>query len=143
MPTISAYTSSELKEKIDRVMREEGRKQAQVSSTALELYAMLPAAARRAYLELSAADDEAHAAALERAISEVSRALLNAKWELTDARIVAEVSRRGSLPAHDLTEEEIAAFEVARSVGTPGGHGGDEERTRLCLDLNVIVAAQI
>jgi|tagenome__1003787_1003787.scaffolds.fasta_scaffold20967414_5 hypothetical protein len=120
MPTISAYTSSELKEKIDRVMREEGRKQAQVSSTALELYAMLPAAARRAYLELSAADDEAHAAALERAISEVSRALLNAKWELTDARIVAEVSRRGSLPAHDLTEEEIAAIAVAMSVGNSG-----------------------
>jgi hypothetical protein len=116
MPTISAYTSSELKEKIDRVMREEGRKQAQVSSTALELYAMLPAAARRAYLELSAADDEAHAAALERAISEVSRALLNAKWELTDARIAAEVARRGSLPRHDLTEDEIAAVAVAMAA---------------------------
>jgi hypothetical protein len=125
MPTISAYTSAELKEKIDRVMREEGRKQAQVSSTALELYAMLPAAARRAYLELSAVDDEAHAAALERAILEVSRALLNAKWELTDARIAAEVNRRGSLPVGDLTEEEIARIAVEMTgEGTAGARGG-------------------
>jgi len=119
MPTISAYTSTELKEKIDRVMREEGRNQAQVGSTALELYAMLPAAARRAYLELSAMDDEAHTVVRERAISEVSRALLNAKWELTDARIAAEVARRGTLPSHDLTEEEIAgiALEMSGEAG--------------------------
>ncbi|MFL5384374.1 MAG: hypothetical protein ACJ8GN_17775 [Longimicrobiaceae bacterium] len=125
MPTISAYTSAELKEKIDHVMREEGRKQAQVSSTALELYAMLPAAARRAYLELSAVDDEAHTAALERAILEVSRALLSAKWELTDARIAAEVSRRGSLPVGDLTEEEIARIAVEMTgEGTAGARSG-------------------
>jgi len=119
MPTISAYTSAELKEKIDRVMREEGRNQAQVGSTALELYAMLPAAARRAYLELSAMDDDAHTAVRERAISEVSRALLNAKWELTDARIAAEVARRGTLPARNLTEEEIAgiALEMSGEAG--------------------------
>ena len=122
MPTISAYTSPELKEKIDRVMREEGRKQAQVSSTALELYAMLPAAARRAYIELSAVDDEAHTAALERAILEVSRALLNAKWELTDARIATEVRRRGTLPEGDLTEEEIARIAVEATAG--GVRGG-------------------
>jgi hypothetical protein len=124
MPTISAYTSSELKEKIDRVMREEGRNQAQVGSTALELYAMLPAAARRAYLELSAADDEAHSVTLGRAISEVSRALLNAKWELTDARIAAEVAARGSLPEGDLSEDEIAAIAVAMTADTAGTESG-------------------
>ena len=112
MPTISAYTTEALKQKIDRVTREEGRKQAQVSSTALELYATLPAAARRAYLELSAVDDDVHAAALERAISEVSRALLNAKWDLLDTRIAEEVRSRGSLPAGDLTEDEIARIAV-------------------------------
>src|SRR6185436_2424688 len=112
MPTISAYTSSELKEKIDRVMREEGRKQAQVSSTALELYALLPPSARRAYLELSASDDAVHTAALERAVTEVSRALLNAKWALTDARIADEVRKRGSLPEGDLSEDEIARIAV-------------------------------
>src|SRR5688500_18914859 len=112
MPTISAYTSSELKEKIDRVMREEGRKQAQVSSTALELYALLPTAARRAYLELSASDDEVHTAALEGAIIEVSRALLNAKWALTDARLLDEVRKRGTLPEGELSEDEIARIAV-------------------------------
>jgi len=123
MPTISAYTSSELKEKIDRVMREEGRKQAQVSSTALELYAQLPAAARRAFLELSASDDEVHTAALDRAITEVSRALLNAKWDLTDARIADEVRKRGSLPDGDLSEDEIARIAVAMTVGAEADGG--------------------
>lgn len=112
MPTISAYTSPELKRKIDRVMREEGRKQAQVGSTALELYALLPPAARRAYLELSASDDEAHTAALERAIVEVSRALLNAKWDLTSVRLRAEARARGSLPEGDLSEDEIARIAI-------------------------------
>ncbi|HKP76638.1 MAG TPA: hypothetical protein VJT67_14005 [Longimicrobiaceae bacterium] len=112
MPTISAYTSDELKEKIDRVMREEGRKQAQVGSTALELYATLPAAARRAYIELSAVDDDVHAAALERAITEVSRALLNAKWDLLDTRVAEEVRARGLLPDGDLSEEEIGRIAV-------------------------------
>jgi hypothetical protein len=124
MPTISAYTSSELKEKIDRVMREEGRKQAQVSNTALELYALLPPAARRAYLELSASDDEVHTAALDRAITEVSRALLNAKWALTDARIADEVRKRGSLPEGDLSEDEIARIAVAMTADTAGAESG-------------------
>ena len=124
MPTISAYTSSELKAKIDRVMREEGRKQAQVSSTALELYAQLPPAARRAYLELSASDDEVHTAALERAITEVSRALLNAKWALTDARIADEVRKRGSLPEGDLSEDEIARIAVAMTANSVGAGSG-------------------
>jgi hypothetical protein len=124
MPTISAYTSSELKEKIDRVMREEGRKQAQVSSTALELYALLPTAARRAYLELSASDDEVHTVALERAIVEVSRALLNAKWALTDTRIADEVRRRGSLPEGDLSEDEIARIAVTMTADTAGAERG-------------------
>lgn len=112
MPTISAYTSPELKKKIDRVMREEGRKQAQVGSTALELYAQLPSAARRAYLELSASDDEAHIAALERAIVEVSRALLNAKWDLASIRLRAEVQARGSLPQGEISEDEIARIAI-------------------------------
>jgi hypothetical protein len=66
MPTISAYTSDDLKQRIDRIIREEGRKQAQVGSTALELYARLPAAARRAFLELSAAEAEQPTGVLER-----------------------------------------------------------------------------
>ena len=87
MPTISAYTSDDLKRRIDRIIREEGRKQAQVGSTALELYARLPAAARRAFLEVFAAESEQPTGVMERALSEVSRALLNAKWEITTERI--------------------------------------------------------
>lgn len=112
MPTISAYTSDELKERIDRITREEGRKQAQVGSTALELYAQLPPAARRAYLEVSAAEEELHSGILDRAIAEVSRALLNAKWEVVDARILREARERGTLPEGDLSEEEIAQIAV-------------------------------
>ncbi|HEV2148536.1 MAG TPA: hypothetical protein VGR37_14125 [Longimicrobiaceae bacterium] len=112
MPTISAYTSDELKRKIDRITREEGRKQAQVGSTALELYALLPAAARRAYLEVSAAEEELHTGVLERVVAEVSRALLNAKWEITSTRLIQEVRERGDLPEGDLSEEEIARLAV-------------------------------
>ena len=121
MPTISAYTSDALKEKIDRVMREEGRKQAQVGSTALELYATLPAAARRAYLELSAVDDEAHTAALEQAIHEVTRALLNARWDLLDSRIAVHVRERGSLPDRALSEEEMARIAIEMTADRAAG----------------------
>lgn len=112
MPTISAYTSDDLKRRIDQITREEGRKPAQVGSTALELYAHLPASARRAFLEISAAEEESHSGILDRAIAQVSRALLNARWEITDARVAREVRERGSLPAGDLSEEEIARIAV-------------------------------
>ena len=117
MPTISAFTSDELKRKIDRITREEGRKQAQVGSTALELYAMLPPAARRAYLEVSAAEAEVHTGALKRAITEVSRALLNAKWEITDVRVAREIRERGTLQERDLSEDEIARLAVELTSG--------------------------
>lgn len=87
MATISAYTSDALKRRNEEIMREEGRKQAQVGSTALELYARLPAAARRAYLELAAAEDRQENNLLARVIAEVTRSLLNAKWELADAQL--------------------------------------------------------
>lgn len=112
MPTISAYTSDELKRKIDRITRDEGRKQAQVGNTALELYAALPPAARRAFLEICAAEEELRTGALDRAIADVSRALLNAKWEITSARMTSEVRERGTLPERDLTEDEIAELAV-------------------------------
>ena len=50
---------------------------------------------------------------------EARRALLNAKWELTDRRIVAEVAERGTLAQTDLTEEEIARIAVEMSVDPP------------------------
>jgi hypothetical protein len=112
MPTISAYTSDDLKRRIDRIIREEGRKQAQVGSTALELYALLPAAARRAFLEVYAAESERPTGVMERALSEVSRALLNAKWEITTERIREAVRERGTLPTGDLSEEEIAQIAI-------------------------------
>jgi hypothetical protein len=112
MPTISAYTSDELKRRIDQITREEGRKPAQVGNTALELYAQLPASARRAFLEISAAEEESHSGILDRAIAQVSRALLNARWEITDAQVARAVREHGSLPAGDLSEEEIARIAV-------------------------------
>lgn len=118
VPTISAYTSDELKNRIDRITREEGRKQAQVGSTALEFYAQLPPAARRAYLELSAAEAEQPTGILDRAMADVSRALLNAKWELADRRVAEELRRRGSLPGGDLSEDEIARLAVEITSGS-------------------------
>lgn len=112
MPTISAYTSDDLKRRIDRIIREEGRKQAQVGSTALELYARLPGAARRALLELLAAESEGPTGAMDRAVSEVSRALLNAKWEITSDRVREFVAQRGALPVEELSEEEIADIAI-------------------------------
>lgn len=112
MPTISAYTSDDLKRRIDQITREEGRKPAQVGSTALELYAQLPASARRAFMEISAAEEESHPGILDRAIAQVSRALLNARWEITDARVARAVQEHGSLPTEDLSEKEIARIAV-------------------------------
>ncbi len=119
MPTISAYTSDELKRKIDQITREEGRKQAQVGNTALELYAALPPAARRAFLEVCAVEEELPTGALDRVIAEVSRALLNAKWEVTSARIAREVREHGTLPERDFTEDEIAELAVQAVNGVP------------------------
>ena len=112
MPTISAYTSDDLKRRIDQITREEGRKPAQVGSTALELYAQLPASARRAFLEIIAAEEESHPGILNRVIAQVSRALLNARWEITDAQVTRAVREHGSLPSGDLSEEEIAGIAV-------------------------------
>jgi len=117
MPTISAYTSDELKKKIDRIMREEGRRQGQIGSTALELYAHLPAAARHAFLEVVAAEEELGAGILERAMAEVSRALLSAKWEISDARLRLEIAEQTDLPEDELSEEEIAEIAVRMTTG--------------------------
>jgi hypothetical protein len=43
----------------------------------------------------------------------VRRALLNARWALTDVRIADEVRTRGTLPEGYLTEDEIARVAVA------------------------------
>lgn len=123
MPTISAYTSERLRRRIERIIREEGRKQAQVGSTALELYAALPAAARRAFLELVAAEEELHLGILERAIEDMSRALLNAKWELTTRRISAHAAEYGRLPSEELTEDEIGNLAVELSRPPRAGKG--------------------
>lgn len=41
-----------------------------------------------------------------------SRARLNARWELADAQVARAVREHGSLPAEDLSEEEIASIAV-------------------------------
>lgn len=48
----------------------------------------------------------------ERDDAEVTRALLNARWELVDARVLREARERGTLPEGDLSEEEIARTAV-------------------------------
>jgi hypothetical protein len=42
------------------------------------------------------------------------------KWELTDARIVAEVRQRGTLPEGELMEEEIARIAVEMTAEGTG-----------------------
>jgi hypothetical protein len=117
MPTVSAYTSEELKAQVDRVSREEGRRAGQVGNTALELYVSLPSAARRALLELSASA-EAGPEAWQQAITDMSRALLNARWELATRRVTAEAAERGELP-DEATEDEIAALAVEMVAREP------------------------
>jgi len=48
--------------------------------------------------------------------SEANRAALNTRWELTDARIAAEVARHGRPTRGDLTEDEIARIAVEMSA---------------------------
>ncbi len=110
MATISAYASDDKRE-VDRIAREEGRSQAQVATTALELYAALSPAARRNFLHLKAAG------LLDRVLPELGRVLLSARWELLSEEIDREIEERGSLPEGELTEEEIARIAVQMTSG--------------------------
>lgn len=114
MPTISAYAPDELKREIDRVAREEGRSQAQVATTALELYAALSPAARGALLQLRAAG------LLEGVVAEMGRALLSARWDVLSGTIDREIASRGELPEGELSEEEIAKIAVEMTSRPPG-----------------------
>lgn len=58
----------------------------------------------------------------------ISGALLNAKWEMADARIAAEVRRRGTLPEGDLTEEEITRIAVEMTAQESGAREVGDER---------------
>ncbi|HEV7589789.1 MAG TPA: hypothetical protein VGO40_16860 [Longimicrobium sp.] len=49
---------------------------------------------------------------------EARRALLNATWELTDRRIVAEVVQRGTLAQTHLTEDDIARIALEMTADT-------------------------
>lgn len=112
MATISAYAPDELKREVDRIVREEGRSQAQVATTALELYAALSPAARRALLQLRAADR------LGRVLPELGRVLLSARWDLLSERIDSEIEERGQLPEGEMNEEEIARVAVETASGS-------------------------
>lgn len=112
MATISAYAPDELKREVDRIVREEGRSQAQVATTALELYAALSPAARRALLQLRAADR------LGRVLPELGRVLLSARWDLLSERINREIEECGQLPDGEMSEEEIARIAVETTSGS-------------------------
>lgn len=114
MATISAYAPDELKREVevDRIVREEGRSQAQIATTALELYAALSPAARRALLQLRAADR------LGRVLPELGRVLLSARWDPLSERIDREIEERGQLPDGEMSEEEIARIAVETTSGS-------------------------
>lgn len=112
MPTISAYTSNALKREIDRIVREEGRNQAQVGQSALALYASLPSSARRALIELTAIEEQTGEPMIENVAREFALALLRAKWEMTGRAIQAQAQERGDRLNPGMTEEEIADLAV-------------------------------
>lgn len=108
MATVSAYTSKELSEQITGISREEGRKVGQVAASALALYAALPSAARRSFVEMSAQGNADH---VQRALLEMARALTNARWDLLTERMAAEVDSRGDLSS-GLDEEQIGELAI-------------------------------
>lgn len=115
MATISAYAPDDLKREVDRISREEGRSQAQVATTALELYAALSPAARRAFLQFRAAG------LLDQVLPELGRVLLSARWDLLSEQIDREIERHGRLPEGELTEKEMAKIAVGMTSGPSDG----------------------
>ncbi|CAN5572364.1 hypothetical protein BH24GEM3_BH24GEM3_25980 [soil metagenome] len=119
MATISAYAGDDLKREVDRIAREEGRSQAQVATSALELYTSLSAAARQTFLQLRAAGR------VEAVLTELGRVLLSARWELLSEQVDREIEERGSLPEGELSEAEIARIAVEMTSTS-----GREQRRR-------------
>ena len=132
MATVSAYTTPEVRDEVERIAGEEQRTQGQVAAAALELYTRLPAAARNALRQLSgAADREGAGEVVAAVMREITRAIVGAKWELATRRLVEEVRAAGALPPGPMSEEEIADLSVALvSGGAEAPAAGTVRRVR-------------
>lgn len=104
--------SEELSREVDRIAREEGRTEAEMEQAAMRLYTSLPSSARRALIELTDSDGDSAREALASAVEGFTRALLNARWELTSRRIAEVVATRSELTRREMSEEEIAELAV-------------------------------
>lgn len=101
--TLSASVDPEVYEQLQRTARETGRTQSAVVTSALELYASLPPAGRRAFDEIRQARGSRYH---EQLLREIQRALLRSRWEILAERIDREIG--DALPA-EISEDDLAA----------------------------------
>lgn len=103
--TLSASVDPDVYEQLRRTARETGRSQSAVVTSALKLYASLPAAGRRAFDEMiRQVPASPHQ---EQFLRDVQRALLRSRWEMLAERIDREIGR--VLPA-EVSEDELTGL---------------------------------
>ncbi|HEX8696354.1 MAG TPA: hypothetical protein VF746_28305 [Longimicrobium sp.] len=110
---ISVEVDEETARLIEEVVRAEERSESRIAAEALELYVRLPDAGRvslRYVLANGTPDDFA------RMLREVARAMLDARYEISHARLIASIKIEN--PERFQTEEDIIA-EAVRLTSFP------------------------
>lgn len=108
--TLSASVPEGIYERTREIVRREKRKQSAVVADALRLYSSLTPAARRVMEEL---EEQYGPRATEKLESELSRALLRARWEIlvdeTATRLSEELARASDRTLEEVVDEEVTA----------------------------------
>lgn len=115
MPTISAYTSDSLARQVAEVSKREGRKVAQISAEAIDLYVALGEAGRRAFIDLST---KASLETRARAVNQAVRVLIKANIDRMEdefSQAHPELTERFS----SMTDEELDEFAVKVTSDRP------------------------
>lgn len=96
--TISAYTDSDTADAVAYLAKIEHRTPAQIASMALKFFVSLPAPARNAWCQLDALGDRDER---ERAISEITRTLLNVQYDIAQKQIISQMKLDAELESED------------------------------------------
>ena len=87
--TISAYTDKQTADLVDRLAKIEQRSPSQIMAIALKFFVKLPVSAREAWYQIEAIGDEADK---EQTIQEITRALIDKRYEIMQDRVVTEMA---------------------------------------------------
>ena len=96
--TISAYTDSDTADAVAYLAKVEHRTPAQIASMALKFFVSLPAPARNAWCQIDALGEPEDR---KRAISEITRALLNVQYDIAQQQVVSQMKLDTQLESED------------------------------------------